>query len=88
MDTTLISYTPQSLVQGIAGAATGLTAVLVVIHIISRRVARASVWWDDGFLWFGCGMTLAMNALFIYGKPCITMIITRYTKTNNEQEHN
>lgn len=68
MASTLISYTPPSLIYGIAGAATGLTAVLIIVHIVSRRVARASVWLDDSLLWFGGALSLVMNALFIYGK--------------------
>ncbi|THW73307.1 hypothetical protein D6D19_05769 [Aureobasidium pullulans] len=67
MDSTLISSSSRSMIQGIAGTAIGLSSVLVIVHIISRRVARASIWWDDGLLWLGGCMTLVMNALFIHG---------------------
>ncbi|KAI4716089.1 hypothetical protein E4T48_07748 [Aureobasidium sp. EXF-10727] len=66
MDSTLISSS-RSTVQGIAGAAIGLSSILVIVHIVSRRVARASIWWDDGSSWLGGCMTLVMNALFIHG---------------------
>ncbi|KAG9643680.1 hypothetical protein KCV04_g4567, partial [Aureobasidium melanogenum] len=66
MDTTLISSS-RSTVQGIAGAAIGLSSILVIVHIVSRRVARTFIWWDDGLLWLGGCMTLVMNALFIDG---------------------
>lgn len=67
MDTTLLSSSRSS-VQGIAGAAIGLSSILVIFHIVSRRLARASVWWDDSLLWLGGCMTLVMNALFIHGR--------------------
>jgi hypothetical protein len=56
------------MVQAVAGSTIALTIVLVTAHIVSRRIARASIWWDDGLLWFGSGITLVMNALFIHGK--------------------
>ncbi|KAI4794075.1 hypothetical protein E4T45_12450, partial [Aureobasidium sp. EXF-8846] len=66
MDSTLLSSS-RSTVQGIAGAAIGLSSVLVIVHIVSRRLAKASIWWDDSLLWVGGCMTLMMNALFIHG---------------------
>ncbi|KAI5239704.1 hypothetical protein E4T43_06562 [Aureobasidium subglaciale] len=66
MDSTLTSSS-RSMVQGIAGAAIGLSSILVIVHIISRRTAKAAIWWDDGLLWSGSFMALVMSALFIHG---------------------